>query len=73
MPGPLLEKMKEFVDDDEDFADRFNNSPLVDNPTDVDFEEKIQEKLRSKGGGCCNAASVAHAVREQRRGGQRYE
>lgn len=67
MAGPLLERVRSRLgdDDDESIAEQLSGSPLLDEHTD-----KLEEKLRSKGGGCCNAATVAQAVREE---GQKYK
>lgn len=60
MAGPVIEALKERlgVEDEATMRERIDDSPLLENHT-----EKLQDELGDSGGGCCNAAMAAEAIR----------
>lgn len=61
MAGPIIEAIREVVNDSENVGRDLENSPLLSS-----HREQIEEEMDSAGG-CCSAATVARAVRQRGR------
>lgn len=69
MPGPVISKIKEKLDEEDEGRGRIlRESPILE-----DHRMRLREELDGKAGGCCGAMEAAEAIRQNRTEGQMYK
>lgn len=71
MAGELIQAVKETVQSDESILDALNEDKstiqqLKDGELAKEQRQQIQQRMKENAGGCCNAATAAEAVRNER-------